>query len=77
MTGTQPITDFRGPQRSDLEDRSYKPDPQLQQEIYVLKLATSGPSTSATWAPSARPRPVAFTTTKVPKLSGCDKLVPI
>ena len=65
MTGTQPVTDFRSPQRANLEDTVA----QLYNEIYALKHAPPGLSTSSTWAPPARPNPAAFTTTKVPKFS--------
>ena len=68
MTGIRPVTDFRGPLRADMEDTVAQL--QLQNEIYALKLAPPGQSTSATWAPPARLRPAAFTTTKVPKFSG-------
>ena len=64
MTGTWPVTDFRDPQRADLEDTV------AQNEICTLKLALPGPSTSATWGPPARPRPAASTTTNVPMFSG-------
>ena len=38
--------------------------------VYALKLAPPGPPTPPTLVPPARPRPAAFTTTKVPKFSG-------
>ena len=42
----------------------------LQFEVELLKFVQSGQSTSATKAPPVQSKPVAFTSTKVPKFSG-------
>ena len=67
---TQPGAYFPSPQQADLTADLMDTVARLRNEVYVLKLAPPVPLTPATWTPPARPRPAAFTTTKVPKFSG-------
>ena len=65
---SQPRADLSSLQQADLTADLMDTVARLQNEVYALKLAPSVPP--ATWTPSARSRPAAFTTTKVPKFSG-------
>ena len=60
------LYDLHRPTEADLMDTVA----QLQLEVDALKFVQSGPSTSATKALPVQSKPAAFTSTKVPKLSG-------